>query len=765
VVFAHRLIDSDVLAGGPVGETVAEYVFRYADGQTLSQPVRERFEIAVPSIGFRDLRGGQLPALALPDVHHTVPAREIGEFGLAGRRQTELRIPSPTTCFLWAWLNPRAEVPLQDVMIVPGPRRFVIAGITLGHADEHPLRASPPTLLRIELAEPVQATHEVDLSVEVDRGTAGFAYALPSRSSEHFLADTLVGFGEAANVSSSPAYVEIAAAPSATLTVQLANQTLARVPWRSLQDGATLETGGVRLLNVEPGRNWIRTRVIDGDTGAPVPCRIHFRTPEGIPFQPHGHHGHVNSNLDTWHLDVGGDVRLGQITYAYIDGTCEGWLPRGEVLVDVARGFEYAPLRARITIDPGQQALTLRLNRVRDMNAERWFSGDTHVHFLSTQGAHLEARGEDLNVVNLLLSQWGHLFTNAEDFIGAAVPASDKRTIVYASQENRQHFLGHLGLLGLTRPVMPWCSDGPMEAELSGTLETTLAHWADECHSQGGTVVLPHLPNPNGEPAALIATGRIDAVEMIEHHMYGHLEYYRYLNCGYRLPIVGGTDRMSNAVPVGLYRTYVRIPPDEEFSYEAWCRNLRKGRTFLSGGPLLSFSVEGHDIGDEIQLPASGGELYVEARATSLFPIHTLQVVERGQVAAATEDRRGARELRLRARLKIERNTWLAARAGGPDYERATPHRDIWARGIIAHTSPIYVACGSEWDLFEPVTAQYMLTLIDASLSYLREMTPQFPSGRTTHRHGEVDHQSYLERPFIEARAAVHGRIHRNDSR
>ena len=33
--------------------------------------------------------------------------------------------------------------------------------------------------------------------------------------------------------------------------------------------------------------------------------------------------------------------------------------------------------------------------------------------------------------------------------------------------------------------------------------------------------------------------------------MYGHLEYYRYLNCGYKLPLVGGTDKMSSDVPVG----------------------------------------------------------------------------------------------------------------------------------------------------------------------------------------------------------------------
>ena len=50
------------------------------------------------------------------------------------------------------------------------------------------------------------------------------------------------------------------------------------------------------------------------------------------------------------------------------------------------------------------------------MAADGWYSGDSHVHFLSTQGALTEQAAEDLNVVNLLQSQWGSLFTNTEEF-------------------------------------------------------------------------------------------------------------------------------------------------------------------------------------------------------------------------------------------------------------------------------------------------------------------------------------------------------------
>jgi hypothetical protein len=261
----------------------------------------------------------------------------------------------------------------------------------------------------------------------------------------------------------------------------------------------------------------------------------------------------------------------------------------------------------------------------------------------------------------------------------------------------------------------------------------------------------------------LIATGRVDAVEMVRHGAVNHLEYYRYLNCGHRLPLVGGTDKMSAEVPVGIYRTYVKIPAAEEYSYEAWCRNLTKGRTFLSGGPMLDFTVEGRDVGDTLVLPSGGGTVEVMARAECIFPIHRLEIVQQGRVVASTEDTNGSRSLRLHAKVTVTGNTWLAARVSGPDYQPAIFHHVSWARGVFAHTSPVYVACGGEWELFDREGLQYMLTQIQGALSYVRERAPQFPEGSVTHHHHEADHLAFLERPFLEALDNVHRRLHEGD--
>ena len=763
VVFAHSLGAAELAGVEPIGQQVAHYVFRLSGGKEVSVPIRGRFEISsLPGADAVSRRGSSgLPAppfRAVTDQKNVLMDRYSGPWEQTGRRQTESVQGQARWSYLWCWSNPEPDAAIESVEIVPGGAPFVICAVTLGHVDERPFARQGRRPVRIELTDSADAQRDFDLEVEVDRGVATYPQPLPEAKAEEFLADPLKGWGESQNTRSSPAYVEVSATSSATMTVSQNGKKVGQANWGEVEATGTVETPGMRVTLLDRGKNWVHVNVLDDDTGKPVPCRVHFRSPEGVPYQPHGHHGHLNTNLSTWHIDIGGDVRLGQVTYAVTDGTCQGWLPRGDVMVDVARGFEYDPLRTMVNIEPGQRELTLRIKRWIDMNSRRWFSGDSHVHFLSTQGSHTESQAEDLNVVNLLQSQWGSLFTNKEDFTGAPSVSQTGDNIVYVGQENRQHFMGHMILWGLKKPVMPWCSDGPSEAELGGSMETTLSYWADEAHAQGAYVISPHFPMPNGEPAALIATGRLDGVEMLRQTSINHDHYYQYLNCGYRLPLVGGTDKMDGAVPVGSYRTYVNIPEEEEFNHDNWCKNVARGRTFLSGGPILHFTVDRHEVGDTATL-SGPGTVEVEAWAESIFPVHRLEIVQDGRVVASTESREGTRRLEIREKIKVDAHSWLAARCGGPSYFDSLQHHDVWTRGVFAHTSPIYVACGGDWWMFDEAVAQYMLTMIEGDLTYIRETSGQQNHGDVTHHHGEDDHTAYLERPLLEAHKAVQERM------
>ena len=150
----------------------------------------------------------------------------------------------------------------------------------------------------------------------------------------------------------------------------------------------------------------------------------------------------------------------------------------------------------------------------------------------------------------------------------------------------------------------------------------------------------------------------------------------------------------------------------------------------------------------------------VVASALSVLPIHTLQVVHNGRIVAQTDDPAGARELTLRTHVKVDGHGWLCARVGGPNYEPIV-HHDVWARGVFAHTSPIYIAVGDEWSMADRDGLQYMLTLVEGGLAYVRDMAPRRPPERVLHHHGETDHQAFLQRPFLEALAALRDRLQR----
>jgi hypothetical protein len=53
-----------------------------------------------------------------------------------------------------------------------------------------------------------------------------------------------------------------------------------------------------------------------------------------------------------------------------------------------------------------------------------------------------------------------------------------------------------------------------------------------------------------------------------------------------------------------------------------------------------------------------------------------------------------------------------------------------------------------------------MMTAIEGNLAYLRKLSPLHEPDLVTYAHGESDHLAYLERPFLEARAALHRRMH-----
>ena len=162
IIFAHRLLVSEIDEGGPVGVHIADYIFSLANGQEHIVPVRERFEIGfVPTDSFRGPSG--LPFLAVTDGKHRLFPRNEGPWQEIGRRQTEYLQAAAHSYFLWSWTNPERDVAIESIRIVPKGPSFLIAGVTLSQMDEHPFARQGRREAKITITDPVAAASSFDL--------------------------------------------------------------------------------------------------------------------------------------------------------------------------------------------------------------------------------------------------------------------------------------------------------------------------------------------------------------------------------------------------------------------------------------------------------------------------------------------------------------------------------------------------------------------------------------------------------------------------
>jgi len=444
----------------------------------------------------------------------------------------------------------------------------------------------------------------------------------------------------------------------------------------------------------------LEVEIIDSDLGSPISSRISVEDDAGLYWAPEGHMRDVPTG---WREDVGHDVVVGDRTWAYVAGRTRLRLPPGSYSMAVTRGFEYTPITTRFEMKPGEDA-SLRITLVRwsNIREERWYSGDTHVHFVDPEAGLLELLGEDLNVLNILASKWGPLVTNVQHFTGAPSLNSLPNHIVYVGEETRHGWLGHSILLGIKRLVYPLTWGAPSEGVPGGFDHPPMATQADAAHAQGGLVSAAHFPWPNGELAVDIALGKLDSVDIFtwgdafsEDNVMpappAVATWYRYLNCGFDLPATAGTDKMYNTQVSGSVRVYAKV--EGAFNYEAWLDAIRAGRTFVTTAPILTMTANGHEIGETLEA-RSGDEIRVKAHSRSRIPVARLEIVDAGRVIATAENPNGRLDLTLEVSVPIERSTWLAARAYSPE---ELPYQAFSMAGftgvpVMAHTSPIYVS-------------------------------------------------------------------------
>ena len=431
----------------------------------------------------------------------------------------------------------------------------------------------------------------------------------------------------------------------------------------------------------------VHLRINDAATGKPTPVRLRVTGPDDTYFAPFGRLTEFacGRNEDV----TGGHLRVGRESFCYIDGACEIRLPADvPVRVQAFKGPEYEPLDRTVTLGPGQMALRFPVKRWSDVRSEGWYAGDARVHFLSPHAAALEAAAEDVAVVNLLAtaeyvpSQNGKLYpsvANLAAFSGQS-PAFEANDVTVAVNTLNAHpALGSLALLHAHRTVFPLAFGGADDTD-----DWSVSDWCDQCHRKNGLAVWVNPFDPDrglagGEALVALLLGKVDAIEFDGRPRRQPLLqwWYRVLNAGLAVPMVGASGKDSNAVALGTPRTYARLRPWEPPLYANWVNAVRVGRCFVTNGPLLSFDVNGQDPGGTVEA-GDGEAVRVIAFAASATPFEKLEVVADGHVVgSATPTREGPR---WAASLQFDHTPtesgWLAARCfstGGTAFAHTAP--------------------------------------------------------------------------------------------
>lgn len=461
--------------------------------------------------------------------------------------------------------------------------------------------------------------------------------------------------------------------------------------------------------------------VQDAGTGEKTPARVYVKASDGKGYAPRGEFHRM--------------VVVTNNHYFHTSGSFTVELPEGPATVEAIKGFEYRPVWGKVNIVAGAtQKLEFALERLIDLPALGWYSGDNHIHMnygglfeATPKTLMLEAEAEDLHVINdLVANQSGVRIHDLKYFEGKLHKLSKPKRLLYYNEEYRPSFAGHISLLNLKKFFFPQF-DGMVGTALAAHYPSN-SHVLDTVHSQGGVggYVHPYYGEPSErrysgarEFPVNAALGNVDYFDLMciwSDELHSEKVWYRNLNLGFRVPASAGSDAMTDYwrhPAVGSVRVYVKT--DSPLDYGNWIRGLTEGRSFVTSGPLLFLKVEGREPGAELHLPAGASTpVRVEAEAVSILPMKSLDIIQNGEVVH-THQPEDPYRAQLDLSVPVERTGWLAARVTGPEKQHF-----LMDSYVYAHTNPVYVSKGGE-PATAPEDARYFLKWVDSVLEMLEQ--------------------------------------------
>jgi hypothetical protein len=461
---------------------------------------------------------------------------------------------------------------------------------------------------------------------------------------------------------------------------------------------------------VAAGSARVAIKIVERGTDRPMPARIHLEDAAGQAHQPR--------QLPFWrdHFVCGGEAELD--------------LPAGEYSIEAERGPEFSAHKATFTVSESSgSTLRIELERLVDLAADGWWSGDLHVH-RAPDDAEMLMAAEDLHVAPFI-TWW-----NKENRWRTGLPDNPLRKFngkrfchVLAGEDERHG--GALLYFNLKQPLDITAATQQFPCSLV---------YAAEARKQPGAWIDIEKPFWWDFPLWL-SSGLCDSVGIANNHMLrdGMLDseawgkprnleqfpsprgngfwtqenYYHALECGLRLPPSAGSASGVLPNPVGYNRVYVQA--GRELDYEKWFDALRSGRAFVSNGPLLRCRANGKLPG-EVFTAAEGAtlEVAVDAILDGRSPVPALEIVRDGKVARSIPTGANGQRVDL-GRLDFTSSGWFLVRAISSEPKTFR----------FASSAPFYVEIGAKKRRISKAAAQFFLDWVKEGMNRVPARDPE----------------------------------------
>lgn len=379
------------------------------------------------------------------------------------------------------------------------------------------------------------------------------------------------------------------------------------------------------------------------------------------------------------------------------------YLTPGKWRINLQHGNEFIPVEDSFTLSNRDNIVdkNYTLSRWINLPQRGWYSGDIHVHHPTTKPEFKEyllqyAKAEDLHIVNLLTQGNDHEIKGApQEGFGKKFRICKEDICLISGQEDPSSRFGHIIGLNINQLVR----------------DTSTYNYYDlvfkQLHQQPEALVgFAHFSwngcdLPRGFPW-LVTTNEIDFVELLQFAKINTLDYYDYLNLGFRITAAAGSDFPWGST-IGEVRTVVYT--GNNFSVDTWFNGLQEGNTYVTNGPALFFEADGKLPGTELAI-SKGTRTSLKVKAIShpaIGKIDRIALYNNDGLLKEFINNKNQDSLTLNVEHILQKSEWIAAVV-------------YCSNGAVAHTSPIYFIVDRQptWSVTRAsAIIQKQLTLLD----------------------------------------------------